>query len=138
MLVDLLPGEVDLLFPRQCVEHSRLDRMHDFLRRAGGRYEIKPPPRREARLIEPENVFRDRVAATKTAEEPSVQLLTLKRGLDGIDQRVAHDSIIPSLRSSRRRGRIRSTVGAVQSNASRCDARDRALLVSIRNASNLQ
>ena len=94
--MELLPRQIDVFIARQTVERTSLDRVNNFLGSTHCGYEIEPPSCGELRVVQSQDVFGNGIAAAKAVEEPSVQLLTLKRGLDGIDQRVAHDRIIPS------------------------------------------
>src|SRR5262245_59681883 len=89
--MQLLPWQVHLLIARQAVQRPRFDGMHNLLWSACGRNEIEPASRRKFGVIEPQNIFRDRVAASKTVEEPTVEFVLLQGFLYRFDVGVIHD-----------------------------------------------
>ena len=83
-----------MLVARQTIERPGFDRVDDLLRGSPGRHKIKPAPRRELRVIESQNVFRNRIAAAETVEEPAVEFVLLQGLLKRFDVCFIHEQII--------------------------------------------
>src|SRR5438132_1118412 len=83
--MQLLPGQVHMFVPWQAVQRPCLNGMDDLLGRPFCRNEIKPPAGCELRMIQPQDVFRDRIASPEAVEQPSVELVLLQRLLQRFD-----------------------------------------------------
>jgi hypothetical protein len=73
--MELLPWEINLLATRKLIKLSAFDRVNDFDRFAGRRYEIEPSASRDTQCsrIEFKNSVGQRVGPTKIVEEPAVE-----------------------------------------------------------------
>src|SRR5436305_10669365 len=83
--MQLLPGQVHVFVARQGIERSCFDRMNDFLRRSFCRNEIEPPPCRELRVIQSQNILGDGIASSEAIKQPSVEFVRLQRFLQRFD-----------------------------------------------------
>src|SRR5262245_61020996 len=92
--MELLPRQVYVLVTGQTVQSAGLDRVNNFYRGAFCRYKIKPTTRREFRVIQPKNVFGNRIAAAKAVKEPSIDLVLLQCPLNGFNVCFVHAEII--------------------------------------------
>src|SRR5215831_3676588 len=89
--MQLLPGQINVFVTGQAVESPSFDGVDDLLRCSRRRNKVKPAARRELRMIEPQDIFSDRVASPETVEEPAVKLVLLQGSLQGFDVSFVHD-----------------------------------------------
>jgi len=66
--------------------------MNQLGRLTDGWHKLKPAPRRHPSMIQMKDVLENRVAATKAAEQPTVQVLLTERRRNSIGYRSFHGS----------------------------------------------
>ena len=102
------PAYVDLV-ARQPVEDERLDRVHQLLRRARGRNEVVPAPRRVL-PEQPGQLDGDRVRPVKVVEQPAVDAVDRERLLNCRESSGIRQYIVSSGWTMRRQFRMSRNV----------------------------